>query len=167
MKNATKKAQSKKTAGQKSDLGQDELLEQIQELTNVTKRALADLENFRRRSEQEKAEFARFANAKLFSELLPVLDNFERAMKHTPEDLKNNEWVKGITHIEKQLLETLQKLGLKKMPLAVGEKLDPARHEALLEGPGEKGAVVEELEAGYLLHNRVLKPARVKVGKGK
>lgn len=144
-----------------------ELQQKIAELTEVSKRAMADLQNYKRRTEEEKKQFVQFANAMLMAELLPVLDNFERAASHIPDSLKEHEWVKGMVHIEKQLLATIQKAGLQRMPSTISEMFDPNRHEALLQGPGEKNVILEELEAGYLLAGKVIRPAKVKVGDGR
>lgn len=141
-------------------------LEQAQaklgDMTRVTQQALADLQNFRRRSEEEKIAFVEFANAELVKTLLPALTNIARALQHEPKDA---EWVKGVEQTFKQLNDALEKHGLKQM-VTVGQKFDPKLHEALLMAPGEKDVVLEELEAGYLLGERVIKPARVKVGNG-
>jgi molecular chaperone GrpE len=137
----------------------------IEELTNQLARAMADLQNYKRRSEEEKVSFVKFANAELLKIILPLLDNLDRSVTHLPEDLKGNEWTKGMLHIHEDLLKTFEKIGLKKIK-TVGEKLDPKKHEALLAGPGEKDMVTEEFEAGYYLLDETIKPAKVKVGNG-
>ena len=137
----------------------------IEELTNQLARAMADLQNYKRRSEEEKMSFVKFANAELLKIIIPILDNLERSVTHLPEELKSNEWTKGMLHIHEDLLKTFEKIGLKKIK-TVGEKLDPKKHEALLAGPGEKDMIIEEFEAGYSLMDETIKPARVKVGDG-
>lgn len=137
----------------------------IEELTNQLARAMADLQNYKRRSEEEKSSFVKFANAELLKIILPILDNLDRSVTHLPAELKDNEWTKGMLHIHGDLLKTFEKIGLKKIK-TVGEKLDPKKHEALLAGPGEKDIVTEEFEAGYSLLDETIKPARVKVGDG-
>ena len=139
---------------------------EIEQLTEISKRALADLQNYRRRVEEERGSFAAFANASLILAILPILDNFSRAFTHMPEDLKNNEWVAGVMNMEKQLVGVLQKAGLAEMPSAVGQQFDTNKHEAVLTGPGEKDIVLEEFEKGYMLSDKVLRPAKVKVGDG-
>lgn len=138
---------------------------QAEELKNQLARAMADLQNYKRRTEEEKAGFVKFANASLLKELLPIIDNLDRSITHLPEDLKESEWTKGMLHIQHDLLKTLERLGIKKVK-TVGEKLNPKLHEGLMTGPGEKDLVVEEFEAGYTLNDEVLKPAKVKVGDG-
>lgn len=137
----------------------------IEELMGQLARAMADLQNFKRRSEEEKASFVKFANAELLKNILPILDNLDRSVTHLPEDMKTNEWAKGMIHIHGDLLKTFEKLGIKKIK-TVGEKLDPKMHEALMAGPGDKDIVVEEFEPGYTLFNDVIKVAKVKVGDG-
>jgi len=137
----------------------------IEELTEALARAMADLQNFKRRNEEEKGSFVKFANAELLKALIPVFDNFDRSADHLPEDLEKNDWAKGIVHIHDDLVKTLEKLGIKKM-VTVGEKLDPNKHEALVAGPGEKDMIIEELESGYTFQDEAIKVAKVKVGDG-
>lgn len=137
----------------------------IEELTNQLARAMADLQNYKRRSEEEKSSFVKFANAELLKIILPILDNLDRSITHLPEELKTNEWTKGMLHIHEDLLKTFEKIGLKKIK-TVGEKLDPKKHDALLAGPGEMDMITEEYEPGYSLMDETIKPAKVKVGNG-
>jgi len=137
----------------------------IEELTEALARAMADLQNFKRRSEEEKASFVKFSNAEMLKELIPVFDNFDRSAEHMPKDLKDNDWAKGVVHIHDNLVSTLEKLGIKRIT-TVGEKLDLTRHEALITGPGERDIITEELEPGYTLNEDVVKVAKVKVGDG-
>lgn len=140
--------------------------QKIQELTEMSKRALADLANFRKRVEDERASFAKFASLSLILEILPILDNFQRALRHVPEEWKESEWVKGVLHIEKQLEEVVKKCGLEEIPSPVGQPFDPLRHEAITQAPGAKDMVLEELDAGYMLDDKVVRPTKVKVGDG-
>ncbi len=134
----------------------------LNEMVNISKRALADLQNYKRHTEEEKAAFVTFANAELVHAILPALDNFDRAMKHEPKDA---EWAKGVEQTYKHMLGELEKRGLEPIE-TTGQKFDPKIHEALLTAPGEKDMVLEELEKGWMLGERVIKPARVKVGDG-
>ena len=129
-------------------------------------RAEADLLNFKKRSEQEKAEVTKFANAMLVMGLLPILDDFERALNNVSSKLAGFSWVDGIRLIHRKLQGVLEYHGLSQIE-ALGKDFDPALHEAVLEEEGEAGKVIEELQKGYKLHDRVLRPAMVKVGKGK
>lgn len=137
----------------------------IEELTGQLARAIADLQNFKRRSEEEKASFVKFANLELLKTILPILDNLDRSVTHLPEELKDNEWTKGMLHIHDDLIKTFEKLGIKKIE-TVGSKLDPVKHEAMLAGVGEKDVIVEEFEPGYTLFDDVIKVAKVMVGDG-
>lgn len=129
-------------------------------------RAAADLINFKKRSEQEKAEITKFANALLVMSLLPILDDFERALDNVSIKLAGFTWVDGIRLIQRKLQAVLESQGLSQIE-ALGNDFDPAVHEAVLSEEGEEGKVIEELQKGYKFHERVLRPAMVKVGKGK
>ena len=129
-------------------------------------RAEADFINYKKRGEQEREEAARFANAVLILNLLPMLDDFERAFDSLSARLTELTWVDGIRLIYRKLRATLEAQGLSEIK-AVGEVFDPAVHEAVTEGEGEEGKVVEELQKGYKLGDRVIRPALVVVGKGK
>ncbi len=138
---------------------------QIEELTGALARAMADLQNYKRRTEEEQGSFVKFANAELLKILLPVIDNFDRSAEHMPDDLKGNDWAKGVVQIHDDLLKTLEKAGVKRIK-TVGEKLNPNLHEGLIAGPGKKDEIIEEFEPGYTLNDNVIKPAKVKVGDG-
>lgn len=137
---------------------------QIQELTETAKRALADLQNYRRRVEEERTQFVQFANVALILELLPILDNFQRAFAQVPEEISKSDWFKGALAIEQQLVAVVKKQGVTEMQSQVGKKLDPKSHEAIATGPGGKDTVIEEFEKGYMLGDKVIRPAKVKVG---
>lgn len=141
------------------------LKEQVNSLTELAARAQADLQNARGRLERDAGELRKFAAEGVLRQLLPTVDNFQRAFQHLPDELKNHEWVKGITAIEQDLMRTLGELGLQKFS-PVGEKIDPSRHEVLLTAPGEVNTVLDVLEDGYTLHGKVLRPAKVKAGEG-
>ena len=128
-------------------------------------RAQADFVNFKRRTEQERNEVVMLASATLMLSLLPVLDDLERALENVSEKLSGFTWVDGIALIYRKLKATLESHGLSEIK-ALGEPFDPNCHEAALYAEGEEGKVIEELQKGYKLHDRVLRPAMVKVGKG-
>ncbi len=134
----------------------------LSEMLLIIQHALADLQNYRSRTEEEKASFVEFANAELMLGLIPALNAIDTALRHEPKDA---EWIKGIEASLRQITTELQKRGLKEITTA-GQKFDPKLHEALLVAPGEKDLILEELEKGYMLGERVIKPARVKVGNG-
>ncbi|MDP2919679.1 MAG: nucleotide exchange factor GrpE [Dehalococcoidia bacterium] len=129
------------------------------------KRAQADFINYKRRTEQEKQEMGKYANAQLILFILPVLDDFERALGTTPPDAAKPEWVEGMKLIASKLRAILESQGLTPIE-AVGKPFDPAVHEAMMPGKGKEGIVVTELRRGYRLHERVLRPSQVVVGNG-
>jgi molecular chaperone GrpE len=129
-------------------------------------RALADLENYRRRARQELEEVRLYGNETLISNLLGVMDNLERALQ-AAESSQNFEALRdGVSLTHKQLLESLGKSGLQPID-AVGKPFDPSLHEAIMQGEAGEGqepnTVVEELRKGYTLHGRVLRASLVKV----
>ncbi len=129
-------------------------------------RAQADFINYKRRTEQERSETFEFANSALILNLLPVLDDMERALENVSGKLAGLTWVDGIVLIYRKLKAILEGHGLIEIK-AIGEPFDPMLHEAVLYGEGEEGKVIEELQKGYKLRDRVLRPSLVKVGKGK
>lgn len=144
----------------------DEAQKKILELTEMSKRALADLANYKKRVEEERTTFAKFANLSLVLELLPVLDNLKRAVSQLPKELEENEWVKGIRNIEKQLEDVIQKQGVTEMQDPTGQPFNPHLHEAVLQASGAKDTVLEVLDKGYIFGDKVIRPAKVKVGQG-
>lgn len=133
-------------------------------MTETAKRAMADLQNFKRRTEEERSELQVYANMKLLNGIFPALDNFARAFASVPEELKNNEWVKGLEAIEANLVKALTDLGLEPID-QTGVPADPHRHEILMEGDGPAGEVIQIFEKGYAFNGRTVRPARVQVGK--
>lgn len=128
-------------------------------------RAQADFDNFRRRTRQEKEEFAKYASLKLVEQLLPVVDNFERALAAGKESSDYDSFLKGVDMIFRQLDQVLAGEGLKAME-SVGQPFNPEFHQAVMQVESdehEEGIVVEELQKGYLLKDKVLRPAMVKV----
>jgi molecular chaperone GrpE len=128
-------------------------------------RAQADFINYKRRTEQEKAEISQFAKSSLILELLPVLDDLERAYAVMPSCLANDSWGEGIRLIWDKLRLTLEAQGLSEIK-AVGEPFDPNLHEAVRQDKGEDGVVIEEVQKGYRFRDRVIRPAKVVVGNG-
>ena len=127
-------------------------------------RLAADFENYKRRTRQELGDRTQYANEELLRKLLPILDNLRRAMDHAPEGIDRN-WFDGLKMVVRQFEDTLQAQGLSTIP-AVGEKFDPSKHEASAReetDEHEEGTIVEEMQPGYRLHQRVLRPTLVKV----
>jgi len=128
-------------------------------------RKTADFENLKRRSEKEKTDFFKFALAETFRDLLGVLDNFERALAHGPEGMSGADMQAGIEMIAKQLADTLRRYGLVEIP-AEGLTFDPNVHEAIAREEtteASPGTILEVFQKGYVLNDRLLRPARVKV----
>src|SRR3981081_4057977 len=127
-------------------------------------RLAADFENYKRRTRQELADRTQYANEELLRKLLPILDNLRPPLYHAPEGIDRN-WSDGLRMVVRQFEDTLQAQGVSPIP-AVGEKFDPSKHEAIARGETdehEKGTMVEEMQPGYRLHERILRPTLVKV----
>jgi molecular chaperone GrpE len=127
-------------------------------------RAEADFINYKRRVEQERTEMIGSANASLIMALLPVLDDFERALGNVSDNLDEPSWVEGMRLIYRKLKTVLEERGLSEV-IAEGEDFDPNVHEAVMCVDGEEGKVCGEVQKGYMLRDRLLRPSMVKVGK--
>ncbi len=131
-------------------------------------RSVAELRNYKKRVDQERENQSREANAALIAQLLPVLDDLDRAMHSLPDEkLLHFSWIEGILLIYRRLQLVLEQFGLKPVE-AVGKPFDPYMHEAILyeEVPAEKDQLVlADLQKGYKLYDRVLRPTLVKVGR--
>jgi len=128
-------------------------------------RAQADFENYKWRSQQEKAEISQFASSVLMLNLLPILDDLERALNSIPPELAELNWLDGIKLIERKMKASLEAQGISPIK-AVGEPFDPHLHEAIRQDKGKEGIVIEEVQKGYKFHDRVIRPSRVVVGNG-
>ncbi len=140
----------------------DRLAEEKHELTDRLLRRQAEFDNFRRRAEREKAEVHEFANSETIRAMLPILDDFERALKAESAD---KEYARGMELIYQRLLDALKKLGLEPIS-AKGLKFDPHLHHAvdMLETDDvEDHTVLDEYQPGYNFRGRLLRPAMVKV----
>lgn len=137
---------------------------QVAELTGAVQRERADAVNLRRRHEEEITRLRSTVKAAVIEELLPVIDNFERALKHVPKELTGNDYVKGVQGVVKQFEKTLTDMGVQRIK-TVGEPFDPHVHEAVSaeESDGDREIVSEELQAGYKLGDEVIRHAMVKV----
>jgi molecular chaperone GrpE len=140
--------------------------EEAQRFLANWQRAEADFVNYKRRVEQERADATRLANAALIINVLPVLDDLERALASLDIRLVGLTWFDGIRLIYRKLLLVLESAGVSQIE-AEGQPFDPRFHEAVMYGEGDEGKVVAEVQRGYKLNDRVLRPAMVVVGKGK
>ncbi|MFT4304728.1 MAG: nucleotide exchange factor GrpE [Candidatus Woesearchaeota archaeon] len=133
---------------------------QIEDLTNLLKRVQAEFSNYMKRTETEKKEIVKFASKEIILKLLPVIDNFDLALKNTNN---NEEFVKGIEIVYNDLLNVLENEGLKKIE---AKKFDPNFHEAIaIEESDEDGIVLEEIRKGYLINDKIVRHSLVKVSK--
>ncbi len=140
---------------------------ELQEYKQKLLQLQADFDNYRRRSENEKIQMLQSAKANSLLETVPVLDNFERSLKHIPNELKNSDWVVGVTHIYKQLSAILSREGLEKIDTQ-NAKFDPNLHEAIsyeISKKHTKDHIIDEIESGYKFGKKVIKPAKVRVAK--
>ncbi|GIP57718.1 nucleotide exchange factor GrpE [Paenibacillus woosongensis] len=157
----TSEASSAEGSNTEAEALRAELEEQQQRLL----RAQADFDNFRRRTQKEKEELGKYASAKLITELLPVIDNFERAIASGEQGTDVSSYAKGVEMIFRQLEGVLGNEGLKAME-TVGEPFNPEFHQAIMQVESdehEEGIVVEEVQKGYMLKDKVIRPAMVKV----
>lgn len=129
-------------------------------------RAEADFQNYKKRSDQEREELRRFGNVSLIINLLPVIDDFERAFSSLDSHLAGLSWFDGMYLIYRKLAQLLENAGVRPIE-ADGQSFDPRYHEAVAHVDGEEGKVISVVQRGYKLHDRVLRPAMVVVGKGK
>jgi molecular chaperone GrpE len=147
----------------------DEVAALKAELAAIKDRVLrerADLENFKKRAFREKAETLRFANESLLRDLLPVIDNLQRAVDHIPATPGNEALLAGVELVLRSFNDVLERHGVKPV-MARGEQFDPSRHEAIGHVPSDQppNTVIDEHQRGYVLHDRLLRPALVTVGK--
>ncbi len=154
---------SKKQAADQSNPN-EELEIQIGELTAALQRERADAVNLRRRHEEELSALRTRIKATVIIDLLPVIDNFERALKHVPADLEGNDYIKGVQGVVKQFEKTLSDMGVERIK-TVGEHFDPNLHEAVSmeEGEGNKEIITEELQSGFKVGDDVIRHAMVRV----
>lgn len=151
----------------KQKLEEVEVLEQqVADLTEALQRERADVINVRRRHEEQLASLKTLVKSQVIEELLPVIDNFERALKHVPAELVDNDYIKGVQGVVKQFEKTLADIGVERIK-TVGEVFNPQLHEAvgIDDGDGDTEVVSEELQPGYVLGDQVLRHAMVKVAR--
>lgn len=130
-------------------------------------RARADFLNYKKKEMERIEEFLKYANEELILKILPVLDSFDFAEKKLSENLKNDEYVKGVLQIKTQFQSFLKSQGVEEIK-SVGEKLDPNFHEVVGEvetKEQEAGIVIEETQKGYLINGKLLRPTKVKIAK--
>jgi len=146
----------------------DEKTRESSEYFDKWLRLRAEMENFKKRMQKEKADRLRFGNEDLLKALLPILDNLNRAIDHGKNGRENSPLLAGVEMIHKELLNTLERFGVKPIP-AAGEVFDPEKHEAISqeESDLEANRVVAAVQNGYFYHDRLLRPAKVIVSQGR
>ena len=145
-----------------------ELKQQRDDYYDRLLRKTAEFDNYRKRTDRERIQLSEAAAADLIEELLPIVDDMERALKADAASEATEAIRRGVELIQKQLLETLRKRGVRPID-ALGTDFDPHFHQAVAHEPAEgrrEGEVVEEFSRGYMLGDRLLRPAMVKVAKG-
>jgi molecular chaperone GrpE len=141
-----------------------EMQAQLEQLTAALQHERADAVNLRRRHDEQIASLRTSVKSSVLADLLPVIDNFERALKHVPAELADNDFVKGVQGVVKQFEKALIDLGVERIK-TVGEPFDPNLHEAVSveEGEGQHEIISEELQAGYKIGDDVIRHAMVRV----
>jgi len=140
----------------------------VDEIMADLQRTRADFENYQRRTEQEKKSARESGRSSAVLALLPVIDNIERAISHTPPDLADNPWAKSVSGLTKQLDKSMTALNVARIDASVGSVFDPHFHEAVQfdeEAEGDVEIILEQLQAGYTLDGSVIRHAMVKVGR--
>ena len=162
------KAEEKKEPEKKGLFGKkkkDPRDEKIEELTDRVKRSMAEFDNYRKRTEKEKSAMYEIGAKDIIEKILPVVDNFERGLATVPADQKELPFADGMEKIYKQLMKTLDDLGVKPIE-AVGKEFDPAFHNAVMHIEDEKygeNIVAAELQKGYMYRDSVVRPSMVQV----
>ncbi|MEA2515389.1 MAG: molecular chaperone GrpE [Thermomicrobiales bacterium] len=160
-------AESPSTNGLEPEVGESDLATVAAErdgYLDQLQRTLADFSNFRRRVDQERVQAREVATRDLLRQLVPILDDLQRALGSTAEDQRETPWVQGVQLIERKLVSLLEREGVTPID-ALGQPFDPALHEAVASDPGSGGqTVVEVYQSGYRHRNNLLRPAMVRVG---
>jgi molecular chaperone GrpE len=154
------------TVSEEVDEALAEALAKVDEFKEALQRERADFQNFRKRTEREKETLKTSAAGKLLEKFLPIIDDFDRALGAIPEEESGNDWLKGITLIQRKFRSVLEAEGVKEID-PLGEEFDPNFHEAIgADEPTddyESGQITAVLQKGYMLDDRVLRPAMVRV----
>ena len=145
---------------------QEELEQQVGELTLDVQRTRADFENYRKRTEADKAATYQHGQAAAIMKLLPIVDNIERAVAYVPSELADNKWAQGVAGLAKNLDKALDGMGVKRIDAKSGTVFNPELHEAIQideDAEGDREVIAEELQAGYTLNGQPIRHAMVKV----
>ncbi len=164
-KEKTEETAEKKIFSKKKDKKTEKLEEKLAEYEDLRVRQLAEFENFRKRSEKEKAQMFEIGAKTVIEKLLPVIDNFERGLAAVTEEEKETPFAQGVELVYKQLLTSFDELGVKPIE-AVGKEFDPNLHNAVMmvdDDSLESGTVAEEMQKGYMYKESVVRHSMVKV----
>jgi molecular chaperone GrpE len=144
-----------------------ELPQKLGEITEDLQRTRADFENFRKNVEVDKQRYGNVVKNTTIMNLLPIVDDIDRATAHLPADLADNDWAQGVVKLRQKLLKDLENLGVTKIPAAPGTVFNPEYHEAvqMSDEGGEHETVDEELQTGWLIDGEVARPAMVRVAR--
>ncbi len=144
---------------------QEDMEQQLGELTLDLQRTRADFENYRKRVDIEKQAAQSHGATKMVLKLLPVIDTIDRAIVHMPDELRDNQWAQGVAGLDKQLQKILDELHIERIDAAPGTVFDPALHQAVQmdDAEGEREVIAEELQSGYLLDGKPVRHAMVRV----
>ncbi len=160
-----KTAKSDRKEKKKKDKKQDALKEKVEELEDRVKRQMAEFDNFRKRTEKEKAAMFETGAKSVIEKILPVVDNFERGLASVPEEEKDGAIAQGMQMVYKQLMTELENLDVKPIP-AVGEEFNPEFHNAVMQTESEEfesGVIAQELQKGYTYRDSVVRHSMVAV----
>ncbi len=141
-----------------------QLQQENEQLKNQLLRTAADLQNFRRRTEEGKKELLDAMITSTITEFLPIIDNLERSFDHLPENLASENWITGVKHILDQCHAVLQKHGVKSLETKKGDTVNPSLHTVVAKGEGDPDKISEVIEKGYSIGDKVIRTAKVKVG---
>tara|TARA_B100001750_G_C15308368_1_gene495909 strand:- start:191 stop:784 length:594 start_codon:yes stop_codon:yes gene_type:complete len=153
-----------------SDENQDDLSsvdekKRAEDYLDNWQRSQADFSNYKRRMEQERTDLIRYSGASVVGSLLSVVDDMERALVNVPPQMLTMTWVEGIAIIYKKLVGALESHGVIEIETS-GQEFDPHLHQAISQVAGPEGVIVTELQKGYKMHDRILRPSLVQVGDG-
>lgn len=160
-------AETAEAAQEEAALDAEKLAAELADLNQRFLRVAADFDNYKRRTVQEKEDLVKYSNAKIMGELLPVLDAFQLALKNPGESQEAQNVIKGVEMLYRQIMQVLEQAGMSKIE-AVSQPFDPKLHEAIMQVDDDsvpEDTVVEELRAGYVLNERVIRPSMVKVSR--
>lgn len=154
--------------GMTADQEMARMQQELEEANDMMLRLAAEMDNYKKRTAKERESLIKYAGQNIIQELLPILDNFERAIESANKSKDFSSFLEGVEMIYRQMSEALERKGIIRID-AVGKCFDPNIHEAVMQVASEEhpeNIVVEELQKGYMLHDRVIRPSMVAVSKG-